>query len=102
MSIHKTYLTTIQFNGRAFSSVVISQHYKKGHPEMNDEMILALVQLVAGKQHDPEDTADENGFQYIRIEPLELKDKPYRLVLTTCETEDFWGVINAFRVEKKK
>ena len=102
MSGHKEYVRVIDFNGSTFLRVVISQHYRKKHPEMSDELILRLVELVDGKHHDPVDEADDDGFQYFKIEPLVLEEKPYRLVLVTCATEDYLGVVNAFRVEIKK
>ena len=103
MEEHKAYPRTIEFNGTVLTSIVISQHYKAKHADVTDELILGILELlVHGRQFDPEDAADEDGFQYFKIEPLEFQDRPYRLILVTCSTEDYLGVVNAFRVERKK
>jgi len=99
----KPYAQSIEFNGIVFSSIVIDQHYKEKHPDISDELILGMLELeIYGRKFDPEDDADVDGFQYFVIDPVEFQGNPYRLILTTCSTEDYLGVVNAFRVEKKK
>jgi len=99
----KTYPQSIEFNETLYTSILIDQHYKEKHPDISDELILAMLNLVIHKsKHDPESEADHSGFQYFRIEPIEFQDNPYRLILVTCRGENFLGVVNAFRVEKKK
>lgn len=44
----------------------------------------------------------KGDFEYLRVEPVELDDKPYRLVLVLCIHDDYLGVVNAFRVSKGK
>ena len=103
MEERKTYPQTIEFNETLYTCIVIDQHYKEKHPDISDELILGMLELVIHEsKHDPESDADENGFQYFRIEPVEFQGKPYRLILMTCKGEDFLGVVNAFRVESKK
>ncbi len=99
----KEYPNKIEFNGSVLTKVVIDQHYKEKHGDINDELILGMLELlVDAGQFDPEDEADECGFQYFKIEPLEFQGRYYRLILVTCKSEDYLGVVNAFRVEKKK
>jgi hypothetical protein len=45
---------------------------------------------------------ERNRFQYFTIEPVFYKNLPFRLVLLMHEDEDFLGVINVFRVQRKK
>lgn len=104
MEERKVYTSTFtEFNGRAHFSVVIDQHYKEKHPEISDALILEMLSFeISGKQFDPEDEADDDGFQYFKIEPVIYQEQPYRLILVTHSTESYLGVVNAFRVEKKK
>lgn len=98
-----TYPKTIKFNDRLFTEIVIDQHYRNNHPDISDELILSILEkVVSGKTVDPEDEASERGFQYFKIQRLEFEDRWYRLILLTCEGESFLGVVNAFRVEKRK
>ncbi len=103
MDERKEYAKSIEFNGSVLTKVVIDQHYKEKHGDINDELILGILELVVdGGQFDPEDEADEGGFLYFKIEPLEFQGRHYRMILVICSGEDYLGVVNAFRVEKKK
>jgi hypothetical protein len=92
----REYSLNITFNKRCFSRVIIDSHYEKKHPEINDELVLAIVKLLDDKEIDAVDESD--GFKYFAHE-LYYKNKPYRIVLTYCD-EDFLGVINTFRVRE--
>lgn len=94
------YQLKIHINGRALTRVIIDQHYKEKHAEsITDELILELVQSLNGKTFPIEEV--HGDFQYFTVEPV-LKDKsPYRLVLLICITDDYLGVINAFRVDRR-
>ncbi len=102
MNEFNEYAQTIEFNDFVLTKIVISQHYKEKHSDITDELILSMLELISGATVDPEDEADEEGFQYFKIDPLEFLDHHYRLILLTSQTDDFLGVVNAFRVEKKK
>jgi hypothetical protein len=79
------------------SRVVIDQHYRENHAEsVNDELILQLVRELDGKTFPVELVRGE--FEYFTAEPVQVADKPYRLVLVLCVSDDYLGVINAFRV----
>lgn len=90
------YSLKITVNGRQLNRVVIDQHYKENHPELNDQLILELVKELNGKTYDAE--AVRGDFEYFRVEPLEMNSKPYRLIFLLCIGDDFLGVVNAFRV----
>lgn len=103
MEERKSYTLSVEFNGAVFIGVEIGQHYKEKHPDISDELILAILeQVVDGKKVDPEGDVDEDGFQYFKIEQLEFEGRWYRMILLTCQGENYLGVVNAFRVEKKK
>jgi len=94
------YKLEITINKRKLTKVIIDQHYIENHPDMDDEKILELVKTINGETFEVE--KEGNGFQYFKVEPVSLEDKPYRLVLMLCIYDDFLGVINAFRVNKGK
>jgi hypothetical protein len=100
MADKKEYPLKITINKRLILKVVIDQHYRLNHPEMNDELILELVKTQDQRNLPIEN--EKNGFQYFKVEPVMHKEKPYRLVLLLCINDDFLGVINAFRVNKGK
>jgi len=94
------YRKIIRFNGLRLTRVLIDQHYKESHPEMSDELILELVGLL----HDGTFPVleEKQGFQYFVVQSLSHNNAPYRMVLTIFIGDDFLGVINAFRVRRKK
>ena len=95
-----SYNLTINFNGKVFNRVIIDQHYKKKHADtINDLLILKLVQMLDATVYKIENEID--GFQYFTIEPLIFSDKPYRLVVTICIADDFLGVVNAYRIDRR-
>ena len=94
------YPLKISINGRALNRVIIDQHYKEKYAEsINDQLILELVQEVNGQTFPIEEV--HSDFQYFTVEPVLKENAPYRLVLLICITDDYLGVINAFRVERK-
>ena len=86
-------------NGREINRLVIDQHYKAKHRDMDDRLIVSLVKTLDGDNYPIE--MENDGFEYFTVEPVEYLEKNYRLVLVMCITEDFLGVINAFRVRRK-
>ena len=93
------YPLKIVINGRNLNRVVIDQHYRLNHGQsMNDEIILDLVKTLDGKKFPPEKIQGEN--EYFTVEPVYLLNKPYRVVLVLCLTDDYLGVVNAFRVNE--
>ena len=65
---------------------------------MNDEVILDLVKTLNGKKFPPEKIRGEN--EYFTVEPVYRLEKPYRVVLVLCLSDDYLGVVNAFRVNE--
>lgn len=94
------YSLKLTINGRLLSRVVIDPHYQTKHPEINDELILNLVKEIDGGNFLIEDEKD--GFQYFAVDPILYEDRPYRLVLLLYIFDDYLGVVNAFRVRRKK
>lgn len=91
------YLLRLTINGRLLNRVVIDQHYRERHAEsIDDALILRLVKELDGRTFPVE--AFRGDFEYFAVEPVQLEDKPYRLVLVLCVVEDYLGVVNAFRV----
>jgi hypothetical protein len=100
MSGRITYALTITLNGRVFNRVVIDQHYKNKHADtINDLLILKLVKSIDGELIEPD--KQNESYQYITVEPLFLSNKPYRLVITICIFDDFLGVVNAYRINRR-
>ncbi len=93
------YALKITINGRNLNRVVIDQHYRLKHGDsMNDEIILDLVKTLDGKKFPPEKTQGEN--EYFAVQPVYRLEKPYRVILVLCLSDDFLGVVNAFRVDE--
>jgi hypothetical protein len=91
------YTLCVTVNDRTVNRVVIDQHYRENHAEsVNDELILQLVRELDGKTFPVELVRGE--FECFTAEPVQYADKPYRLVLVLCVSDDYLGVINAFRV----
>jgi len=93
------YPLKITINGRNLSHVVIDQHYRVKHGQsMNDDVILDLVKTLDGKKFPPDRVQGEN--EYFTVEPVFRLEKPYRVILVLCLTDDYLGVVNAFRVNE--
>lgn len=93
------YKFSLLINNISINKVIIDQHYKENHPEMSDELILKLVKELDGGNFPIED--EKGDFMYFKAEPVEIDDKPYRIIFLLCQYEDYLGVINAFRVRRK-
>ena len=94
------YLLRLTVNARKLNRVVIDLHFQRRHPEMTIELIVALVKLLDGDAGAKE---DENGeFEYFIKDPHVYEGKPYRLVYCLHRKEAYLGVINAFRIRRKK
>lgn len=99
MSLRPEYPLNITINGRSLNRVVIDQHYRIKHDDsINDKIILDLVMTLDGRKFPLEKVQDE--FEYFSVEPVYRLTKPYRVVLVLCLTDDYLGVVNAFRVEE--
>ena len=98
MSGRTEYLVQLILNGRKLKRVIIDPHYREKHSKaMSDDLILELVKTLDGRRFDP--VSWQGEFEFFKIQPVLWKGKPYRLILTLCQSDDFLGVINAFRVE---
>lgn len=100
MSDRKEYSLQLTINHHQIQRVIIDQHYKIKHPDVTDEIILALIRTIDGEDYPIE--AERGDFQYFAAEPVFNDESPYRLVMVLCVFEDYLGVINAFRVDRSK
>ncbi len=99
MSERPEYPLKITINGRNLSHVIIDQHYRVKHGQsMNDDVILDLVKTLDGKKFPPDRVQGEN--EYFTVEPVFRLEKQYRVILVLCLTDDYLGVVNAFRVNE--
>lgn len=94
------YPLELVINHKPITRVIIDQHYKLKHAEsVTDEIILELVRELDGSVFSIE--AEREEFQYFTAEPVYQGQAPYRLVLLLCTYDDYLGVINAFRVDRR-
>lgn len=101
MDARNEYQLKITINGRKLNRVIIDQHYQTKHSAtVDDRKILELVKTL-NEEILPVDR-EEDGYQYFRVEPVIHNKSPYRLVLVIYIHDDFLGVINAFRVKRRK
>jgi hypothetical protein len=98
------YRKNLIFNNRPFSRVVISQHYKVKHGDLDDRRILELVQTVAGQVFDVDCVRLEDGivYEFVVVEQVVWQKRFYRLIFVVPDTEDYLGVVNAFRVRRRR
>lgn len=100
MSQRNEYELHIEINGRKLTRIVIDQHYLMNHAEsISDQLILDLVKSIDGETFEIDSVKGQ--FQYFVAEPVVNNDRPYRLVMLMCIYDDYLGVINAFRVDRK-
>jgi hypothetical protein len=100
-----TLIEPLVINSHSVTHVIIGQHYLEKHSsEVNDELILQLVTTLNGQTFQPDSTT--SGIQYFVADihlKTKLKEKYYRLIwLFEGDYLEILGVINAFRVKKKK
>ena len=101
MAKRHEYPLLVHINGLTLTRVVIDQHYAEKHIEsVNDQIILDLVKSIDGEDFLIE--SERGDFQYFSAEPVFQNDEPFRLVMLLCIHDDYLGVVNVFRVERKK
>ncbi|MFN8369560.1 MAG: hypothetical protein U0T83_02920 [Bacteriovoracaceae bacterium] len=87
-------------NNRVFNQVIIDQYYRVKHQELNDELILELVMKIHNGIYLIEEV--KGDFNYFTIEPLFYGNFPFKLILFFGNDDDYLGVVNAYRVRRKK
>lgn len=93
------YFLNLTINQKKTSRVIIDQHYKIKHNELDDKLILDLVLTLDGEIFEID--SKYNNFEYFVAEPVLCLGKPYRVILLHCIDDNYLGVINAFRVKFK-
>ena len=94
------YRLKLKINDRDISRILIDQHYREKHSDLDDQIILTLLRKLDGENFPVEMIRGE--FEYFRAEPVMLDRKPYRVIMVLCVSDDFLGVINAFRVDERR
>jgi hypothetical protein len=101
MTTRNEYKLKLTINERSIRRVIIDQHYQSKHAKsISDELILELVRSIDGEVFAIQ--AESKGFEYFAAELNHSDKKMYRLVLVLYIHDDYLGVINAFRIRKKK
>lgn len=95
-----TYRESVTINDHRFSHILVDQHYREKHSELNDLLIVELVASLDGQSFDVE--MHRPPYEYFSVEPVPHGLKHYRLVLLLCREENYIGVVNAFRVRRKR
>jgi hypothetical protein len=95
--VSKPYKLQILVNGKNITELIIGDHYKENHPDINDEIIIDLVSLLDGKRFVGEKT---DQYEYFRSE-LERNQKLYGLIWILEENKVYVGVINTYRINKR-
>ena len=100
MTDRKEYPLKIRINSRDLNRVIIDQHYSEKHSEsVDDKTILDLIKTLDGEDFLIE--SERGDFQYFTAEPVFKDDAPYRIIMVLCIHDDYLGVINAFRVDRR-
>jgi len=93
----KTHSLSLETNGYSFQQVEISQHYKKKHPDITDELILELLKLFVDKR---DFQPDKLTTDYFVLEKILNLGKKYKLVWQ-IENGKTFIVVNCYRIRKK-
>lgn len=100
MRARKEYFLSLRINRRQLNRVIIDSHYREKHGEsMDDLLILRLIKKLNGGIFSIDEIRGD--FHFLKVEPVLFSGDPYRLVLVIHASEDYVGVINAFRVDRK-
>lgn len=91
---------SVCINHKNYTEVIISDHYEKKHKShMNDELILVLVMKLDNHVEVP--VFSDGDFQYF-TSSVEFMEKPYKLVWLLEKEKNYVGVINAYRIQKRR
>lgn len=100
--MRRSHIVKLVVNGRELKEVVIDSHFEEKHSKsVDDEIILALVQLLDGRSFEP-DYVSPGGYEYFTNDPVLHEGKPYRLVWLLHPKADYLGVVNCFRRPRGK
>ncbi len=95
------YPLNLNINKKRITKIIIDQHYKEKHDDhMSDKIILDVLREIDGSVFDI--IAEDEEYQYFKVEPVYVLNTPYRLIFLLFIREDSLGVINCFRVPRRK
>lgn len=95
-----SYTISLEFDSVEIDEVIIDQHYRLKHPDVNDRIILNLIKAIQGLNYNKKSV--EDPYVYYLFQPVFYNQRPYRLILLTEKNCSYLGVINAFRIQEKK
>ena len=102
VELRRRYDFSIFVNSRAYSGVVIDPHYQIRHfKSMNDHLILKLMKEISGRNYLPTGVSQEGWEIYVN-DPVMFENKLYRVIWCSHTSEDYLGVINAFRRTRQR
>lgn len=96
----KNFDVILMFNGKRHHPLIIDSHFLDKHSDLTYEIIVELVKTLNGSFFEAQEIKDM--WHYYAIEPVFYNTLAYRLILVIHQNERFLGVINAFRVRKKR
>ena len=95
----REYKINITVNKERINKVIIDPHYEAKHSKsISDELILALVKTLDGREFEPE--KEDPPFTYFMTDQLQISGKSYKLVWLLEEGHIYIGIINAYRRSK--
>ena len=96
--MYRVYAIDMFLNDMIFSEVWIDPHYEENHKEsIDDQLILNLLELLNHKVIAAK--AESKGFNFFEVD-VEIRKKPYRLILVIPPDRSYIGVRNAYRRSK--
>ena len=97
--VYRSYLILIEFNGILYTELMIDPHYELKHKgSISDGIIIELI-LTLHKSFINEQARSIGGYSFYEVD-VNVRNKLYRLVLTTPPDHSFLGVRNAYRRSK--
>lgn len=96
--MRRVYSADLVVNGIRINEILIDPHYEEKHGKsINDKLICDLVQQLDLKELDPDET--QKDFSFFATD-LSWNNKSYKLIWLIERSENYIGVINAYRTKK--
>lgn len=94
------YTISITFMGEEIDEIIIDQHYRLKHPEVNDRIVIELAKKLDCVKMSVSDENDQ--FKYFVADEIFYQGRPYRMIVLLEKGCSYLGVVNAFRIKEKK
>ena len=93
-------INKISVNGIEFQRVLIDwKHISARHPDIHKSLVLTAADQLNGKHFVPDKT--KHPYQYF-VSMLSIERKSYRLIWLIEKNNDYLGIINLYRDDRKK